>query len=220
MAGKFDAGGLAVLRQIIGPGIVAVARQYDEVGSLRLRALQEARARGGVAAPIVVIERQAKFGRRNARQNIVFGARRSIGGDPAQRILRHHGCAHDRAEADDLPALALADRLRERVVEPAFLLRAHHRHRRVQPRAVAEGLQRRDRIGRLEQACDIGLLGAREQARFGAEQRGKRADLIGLPRLVRHRHPFAIGLDRGGAAGIPIAFVGLVVFGTAFPAVV
>ena len=220
LAGEFDAGGLAVLAQIIGPGVMAVAGEDDQLRVHRLRGAQETRARGGIAAPVIVIERQAQLRRGDPGLDIVFRRRARLRAQPVLRRGGHLGLPHDRAEADDLPALARLARGAHRMEQPILLLRAHHRRAGIHPRAVAERLQRRDRVRLLEQRRDIGLFGAREQPGFGAEQRGEGADVIGFPRLVRNRHPFAIRLDRRRLARQPIALVRLMVLRAALPAVV
>ena len=47
-------------RQIVDPAIVAVAAEHDDVVGVRDAGLQEARARGGIAAPGIEIPRQAE----------------------------------------------------------------------------------------------------------------------------------------------------------------
>src|SRR5258706_13541769 len=98
MPGEFDAGGLAVLAEIIGPAIMAVARDDDQVRAEPLRTLEEASAGGGIAAPIVIVEGQADLGRGDAVQDIVPRPFGCTGRDPARGLGGHHPLPPDPAE--------------------------------------------------------------------------------------------------------------------------
>ena len=59
MSGEFDAGGLSILDQKEGPGIVAVARQHDQIGIRLLGGFQQARACRRISVPAVHPHRHA-----------------------------------------------------------------------------------------------------------------------------------------------------------------
>ena len=83
MRGELDACGFTVDRQVVPPGVVAVASEYDEISGCTLRSTQQSRARRRIAVPAVEVVRQLQFGRDLRHLSALAHELRRIGGDPA-----------------------------------------------------------------------------------------------------------------------------------------
>ena len=207
------------------PGIVRVPREAHEVGIRIESGLEHAITRGGVAIPSVHVERQ------------FCPACHGSGNDPLANVVGQvfgqafgeFGCSveisHQHLLHQHLPRLARPGRAPEPVGKPGLLLHPQQFAAAITVIAVAEGDQRRHcRFGIRLPRKDIAirkLLSARSEPGLEPEQRREIADLISRPIVVRHWHPFAIGLDRRSLADRPFALaLALMVLRATFPRII
>jgi len=220
--GELDARGTRFHAQVLAPGVVAVARQHDQVG-LRLESCRQQPAPcGRKSTPAVEVEGQAEARGDRADGDPAFHEFRSVGRDPVPDVTGHEHLAHHDLLRQHLPGFPGGRGPLQRRRQPLLLRLAQHGPCGVVERAIAEFCQGTvDVRPACEPAFEVRWRAAARNPRLELEQGGEVADLVSRPTLVGYRHPFAVHAFRSGLADAPVALgVGLVVLGAADPGVV
>ncbi len=156
-----------------------------------------------------------------------------VGQDAKSHQVRDVGARDRDGIADQAPRLSGRDRLRQAAGQIGFALGRDHSPPRCAQHVAAEFGDRLGIPDLVHHRRIIDLLGPRRVAGFQRGQRRQIAEAVTAPELrlcaarlvqpfrLAHRHPFKIGLHRGGSPCVPSPFpIGLMVLRTAGPRVV